>query len=140
MAVLSRQPYRLLSGVGILPLGQAVLPVGAHLRLERGALLVWEHLPALLALKRATANLTRLDVLGVQSSRTLAEQVVLLVNELSASRLDLAELLVPAGLGGWANGSMRVAVVPALVEEGLTDILESSRIVGALVLPAHHIF
>lgn len=95
-AALARQPYRPLSGVANLSLPEAVLSSVVHLVLEGVAsFMSLDHFLALLAIKRAATNLTRLDVLWIHGS--FSEEVIFFVNELSISCLDLTKLGVAAG-------------------------------------------
>lgn len=85
-----------------------------------------------LTIKRAASQLAGVDVLRVHCEGCFTEKVILLVNELAISRLNLTKLLVAGGLSGWSDGGVRVTIVAIVVQKSLTDILESPNIVGLL--------
>lgn len=91
-----------------------------------------QNFAAHLTIKSSAAQLAGIDVLRVHCERRLAEEVVLVVDELAISRLNLTKLLVAGGLSGWSDGDVRVAIVAIVVQKSLTDILESPNIVGLL--------
>jgi hypothetical protein len=133
-AMLARETYRLLSLIRIAFFIKTVLASGATLSLEGTSSLFvrMQRLPAHLAIKCATPQLTWVKVVRIQRCKTFSKEVILLITKLSVSSLDLTELLVPSRLHRRANCCVRVAIMPVIVQKSLTDVFECSGIIGLL--------
>ena len=132
-SILAWQPYRLLSLISEASFAQALLAICAVLLLSLKSicilLLSLQNFPAHLTIKSASSELARINVMRVDAERRLAEQVVLVIDELATSCFDLAELLVPSWLSRRSDGSVRVPIVPIIVQKSLADVFERPGIV-----------